>query len=144
MTDDHPIDFVRGGGLSGEVPYALAAVAPPGRLVFTAGACPLDRAGVVVGPGDLEIQARQAVTNLFATLQATGVSAGEVLKTTVYVVTTARDDLVRVWTVVKSAFEPFDPPSTLLGVAALGYTHQLVEIEAVALAPAQSGSAPSP
>jgi hypothetical protein len=36
------------------------------------------------------------------------------------------------------------PPSTLLGVAFLGYTNQLVEIEAVSLAPPPSEPAPSP
>ena len=73
-----------------------------------------------------------------------GRHGGDVLKTTVYVVTSSQEDLVEVWAVVKSAFEPFDPPSTLLGVTVLGYTGQLVEIEAVALAPAPSEPAPSP
>jgi enamine deaminase RidA (YjgF/YER057c/UK114 family) len=125
-------------------PYAYAAVAPPGRLVFTAGACPLGRDGVVVGAGDPERQARVAVANLFETLNAAGAGAGDVLKTTVYVASSSQDDLVRVWTVVKAAFEPSEPPSTLVGVAVLGYRDQLVEIEAVALAPLPSEPAPSP
>jgi enamine deaminase RidA (YjgF/YER057c/UK114 family) len=144
MSDERSIEFVRPAGLYRDAPYACAAVAPAGRLVFSAGACPLDDAGVVVGPGDLEAQARQTVANLFAALEAAGASPGAVLKTTVYVVSSSQEDLVRVWAVVKSAFEPSDPPSTLLGVAALGYTGQLVEIEAVALAPVPSEPAPSP
>ena len=40
------------------------------------------------------------------------------------------------WRVVEESFAPARPPSTLLGVAALGYPGQLVEIEAVALASA--------
>jgi len=36
--------------------------------------------------------------------------------------------------VIAAAFAPARPPSTLLGVAVLGYTGQLVEIEAIALA----------
>ena len=138
------VEFVRPGTLYPDAPYAYAAVAPPGRLVFTAGACPVGPDGVVVGAGDLETQAGVAVANLFATLDAAGAGAGDVLKTTVYVVSSSQDDLVRVWTVVKAAFEPFDPPSTLLGVAILGYRDQLVEIEAVALAPPPSEPAPSP
>jgi enamine deaminase RidA (YjgF/YER057c/UK114 family) len=125
-------------------PYAYAAVAPPGRLVFTAGACPLGRDGMVVGAGDPVRQARVAVANLFETLNAAGAGAGDVLKTTVYVASSSQDDLVRVWTVVKAAFEPSEPPSTLVGVAVLGYRDQLVEIEAVALAPLPSEPAPSP
>ncbi len=144
MTEDRHIDFVRPAGLYRDAPYAYAAVAPPGRLVFSAGACPLDPEGLVVEEGDLEAQARRTVSNLLEALAAAGATAGDVLKTTVYVVTSSQEDLVRVWSVVKSAFEPLDPPSTLLGVAALGYSRQLVEIEAVALAPAPSESAPSP
>jgi enamine deaminase RidA (YjgF/YER057c/UK114 family) len=144
MSDEPSIEFVRPAGLYRDAPYAYAAVAPSGRLVFSAGACPVDAAGVVVGPGDLEAQARQTVANLFVALEAAGASPGAVLKTTVYVVSSSQEDLVRVWAVVKSAFEPSDPPSTLLGVSALGYSGQLVEIEAVALVPAPSEPAPSP
>ena len=46
-----------------------------------------------------------------------------------------RGELVRTWTVVEEAFAATKPPSTLLGVALLGYPDQLVEIEAVAVAP---------
>jgi hypothetical protein len=37
-----------------------------------------------------------------------------------------------VWEVIRDALAPHDPPSTLLGVAAIGYPDQLVEIDAVA------------
>jgi len=56
-----------------------------------------------------------------------------VLKTTVYVASSDRAQLVRVWRVVEESFAPARPPSTLLGVAALGYPGQLVEVEAVGL-----------
>ena len=143
MADDR-IEFVRPAGLYRDAPYAYASVAPSSRLVFSAGACPLGPDGVVVGPDDLAVQARTTIANLFEALAAAGASPGDVLKTTVYVVTSSQEDLVEVWAVVKSAFDPFDPPSTLLGVTVLGYTGQLVEIEAVALAPAPSEPAPSP
>lgn len=38
------------------------------------------------------------------------------------------------WNVVRAAFGDHDVPSTLIGVSVLGYTDQLVEIEAVAAA----------
>jgi enamine deaminase RidA (YjgF/YER057c/UK114 family) len=114
-------------------PYEYAAVAPEGALVFTAGACPLDESGTVVGPGDHEAQAGQAVENLGAALTAAGSSLEHVLKTTVYVVAEDRSALVRTWKVVEERFGGHRPPSTLLGVALLGYPEQLVEIEAVAL-----------
>ena len=114
-------------------PYDYAAVAPEGGLVFTAGACPLDAHGEVVAPDDLEAQARQALDNLALVLTEAGSSLEQILKTTVYVVAGGRSDLLRVWSVVEARFGAARPPSTLLGVSLLGYSDQLVEIEAVAL-----------
>jgi enamine deaminase RidA (YjgF/YER057c/UK114 family) len=54
------------------------------------------------------------------------------VKTTVYVATTQREELVAAWDVVRRAFGEHDAPSTLLGVSVLGYRNQLVEVEAVA------------
>jgi enamine deaminase RidA (YjgF/YER057c/UK114 family) len=128
-------EFVSPPSLFDGAPYEYAAVAPPGaRLVFAAGACPLNAAGEVVAPGDYEAQARAAVENLSIALEAAGSGLGHVLKSTVYVASSDRAQLVRAWGVVESSFEPAKPPSTLLGVAALGYEGQLVEIEAVAVA----------
>jgi enamine deaminase RidA (YjgF/YER057c/UK114 family) len=129
-----PAHLVRADGLYPGAPYAYAAIAPPGSLVFAAGACPLDADGKVVGGSDYGQQARQMMANLAAALTAAGVGLPDVLKTTVYVASTRQADLVAVWEVVRAAFGDHDAPSTLLGVAVLGYTNQLVEIEAVALA----------
>ena len=116
-------------------PYEYFAVAPEGSLVFTAGSCPLDADGRVVAVGDHEGQARQALANLRAALAEAGSGFDHVLKSTVYVVAAERAELVRTWSVVEKAFAPAKPPSTLLGVALLGYPDQLVEIEAVAVVP---------
>jgi enamine deaminase RidA (YjgF/YER057c/UK114 family) len=147
-----PAHLIKADGLYPGAPYAYASVAPPGSLVFTAGACPLDEAGVVTGAGDYAAQAERAVANLATALSAAGAGIADVLKTTVYVASADQRDLVDVWNVVRSAFGGSDPPSTLLGVSVLGYSDQLVEIEAVALAPdtvpdSEGGaglSAPSP
>jgi enamine deaminase RidA (YjgF/YER057c/UK114 family) len=126
--------LVRADHLYPGAPYAYAAVAPPGSLIFTAGACPIDATGLVTSPGDYVEQAALAVANLGTALQAAGAGFSAVLKTTVYVASADQADLVRVWEVVRAAFGEHDAPSTLLGVAVLGYANQLVEIEAVALA----------
>jgi enamine deaminase RidA (YjgF/YER057c/UK114 family) len=128
------VQLVRARRLYGGVPYAYAAVAPPGGLVFTAGACPLDENEAIVGAGDVRIQARQVVANLAEALAAAGASLTDVLKTTVYVASSDRSELTAAWDVVRAAFADHDAPSTLLGVAALGYAGQLVEVEAVAVA----------
>ena len=127
------IELVRPSSLAGTAPYAYAAVTDPGRMVFTAGACPLDADGTTVAVGDVAGQARQVMANLVAALQGAGAGLGDVLKTTVYVVTTDRGDLVAAWDVVRAAFGEHDAPSTLVGVTVLGWPDQLVEVEAVAV-----------
>ena len=130
-------EFVSPPSLYSGAPYEYAALAPPGaRLVFAAGACPLNDAGEVVSPGDYELQAHAALDNLRVALESAGSGLEQVLKTTVYVASSDRAQLVRVWRVVEETFAPSRPPSTLLGVAVLGYPGQLVEIEAVGLASA--------
>ena len=127
------IEHVNPPGLYAGAPYHYAAVAEAGRMVFAAGACPIDEDGAVV-PGGIEAQAAKAVANLFVALDAAGAGKDGVLKTTVYVASSEQRDLVRAWDVISAAFSPARPPSTLLGVAVLGYTGQLVEIEAIAVA----------
>jgi enamine deaminase RidA (YjgF/YER057c/UK114 family) len=128
------VRLIRSGRLWAGVPYAYAATGGPAALVFTAGACPLGPDGEVVAPGDLAAQAQQAVANLAEALAAADSDLSQVLKTTIYVASSDQADLVAAWDVIRAAFGEHDAPSTLLGVAVLGYTGQLVEIEAVALA----------
>ena len=86
------------------------------------------------GPATWRRKARQTIANLLRQLSASGATAADVLKTTVYVVGRSEADLAAVWKVVQaSEFAP--AASTLLGVSLLGYPGQLVEIEAVAALP---------
>jgi enamine deaminase RidA (YjgF/YER057c/UK114 family) len=111
--------------------YAHIAVAS-GRSVFTAGAVPIDADGRLVGAGDVAKQTRQVVANLLSALETGGASAEHVVKTTVYVVSDKSEQLAAAWRVFRES--PLAAaPSTLIGVSALGYTGQLVEIEAVAV-----------
>lgn len=127
------VELVRSADLAAGAPYAYAAVAEGvRRLVFTAGACPLDAAGNVVAVGDVAGQAEQVMTNLEVALHAAGAELGDVVKTTVYVATQRQEDLVAAWDVVRRRFGDHDAPSTLVGVAVLGYRDQLVEVEAIA------------
>lgn len=135
------VELLRAPALTDEVPYAYAAAV--GDLVFTAGACPLDDAGDVVHHGDVAAQAQQVMRNLVAALAAAGCTLADVAKSTVYVASDSRDDLVEAWQVVRGAFGEHDAPSTLLGVAALGYDGQLVEVEAVAVRTNRAPTAPA-
>ena len=128
------MELVRVPTLTQDVPYAYATVSP-GGTVYAAGACPLDGDGQVVAPGDVAAQAAQVMANLVESLRAAGCGLHDVLKTTVYVASHDRNDLVAAWDVVRSAFGDHDAPSTLLGVSVLGYPDQLLEVEAVAVRP---------
>ena len=136
MTDSGAmaVQLVRSARLFPGAPYAYAAKAEQPDLIFTAGACPLDRQGQVIAPGDVGAQMRQALENLRTALEESGAAIRDVLKTIVYVASGDREDLVAAWAEVAGFFGDHDAPSTLLGVTVLGYPGQLVEIEAVAVA----------
>ncbi|MEV7198482.1 RidA family protein [Streptomyces griseoluteus] len=117
--------------------YAHASVVEAGtRLAFLAGAVPLDERGELVGPGDPVAQAGQVIANLREQLRAVGSDLEHVLVTEVYVVSDQPSVLSSVWEVVEASGLSKGPhSSTLLGVACLGYTGQLVEITATAAVP---------
>jgi enamine deaminase RidA (YjgF/YER057c/UK114 family) len=114
--------------------YSYAAVTDSERLVFTAGAVPLDANGDLVGRGSHRQQTEQVLANLEIALNAAGAGGEDVLKTTIYVVAHEHEQLLEVWNVVRDSFVG-QAAATLLGVSMLGYQDQLVEIEAIAVAP---------
>lgn len=131
------VKLVRASSLAA-TPYAYAATAPAGsRLIFLAGACPLNDDGTTVAPGDYAAQAARCIETLKGALDVAGASLTDVISTRVLVASTAQADLVSAWDVVHAAFGSHDVPSTLLGVTVLGYDDQLVEIEAIAAVAAE-------
>jgi enamine deaminase RidA (YjgF/YER057c/UK114 family) len=127
------VTLIRSAALFGAAPYAYAATAPAeARLIFLAGACPINADGSTAAIGDYPGQAAKAFENLRTALADAGASVTDVISTRVLVASARRADLVAAWDVISDAFGPHDVPSTLLGVTVLGYADQLVEIEAVA------------
>jgi enamine deaminase RidA (YjgF/YER057c/UK114 family) len=127
------VELIRSSTLSPAAPYAYAATAPAdARLIFLAGACPIDAQSEVVSAGDYAAQAEACLSNLVTALADAGAALDDVISTRVLVASTNQADLVTAWDVVRAGFGEHDAPSTLLGVTVLGYPDQLVEIEAVA------------
>ncbi|MFE9814530.1 RidA family protein [Streptomyces sp. NPDC005773] len=127
------VTLIRSAALSDVAEYAYAATAPAeARLIFLAGACPLNEDGSTAAVGDYAGQAAKAVENMRTALKDAGASLEDVISTRVLVASTRQEDLGTAWKVVREAFGDHDVPSTLMGVTVLGYTDQLVEIEAVA------------
>ncbi|HLM19443.1 MAG TPA: RidA family protein [Acidimicrobiia bacterium] len=100
-----------------------------GDRLYVAGQVPVDGDNRVVGIGDVAAQARQCIDNLRALLAAHGFTTDDVHHLTVYVVGD-HDALVTAWGGVSNAFHDNVPPATLLGVSVLGFTGQLVEVDA--------------
>lgn len=127
------VTLIRSASLSDVAEYAYAATAPAeSRLIFLAGACPLNDDGSTAAVGDYAGQAAKAVENMRTALASADASLEDVISTRVLVASSRQEDLVTAWEVVRDAFGDHDVPSTLMGVTVLGYTDQLVEIEAVA------------
>jgi enamine deaminase RidA (YjgF/YER057c/UK114 family) len=127
------VQLIRSASLSGVAEYAYAATAPKdARLIFLAGACPLNDDGSTAAVGDYVGQAARCVATMITALGDARATIEDVISTRIYVASDRQGDLGAVWGVVRDAFGEHDVPSTLLGVTVLGYDDQLVEIEAVA------------
>lgn len=115
---------------------APAAVGPysqairVGEFVFTAGQIPLDPATGQMVSGGIEAQARQALTNLGAVLEAAGTSLANVVKTTVFLADIGE---FKAMNGVYAEFFPDAPPARSAVQAAALPLGARVEIEAVAV-----------
>ncbi|MFB9259778.1 RidA family protein [Dietzia aerolata] len=133
--DSNPkaVTLIRSDSLAVTPGYAYAATAPAeSRLIFLAGSCPLNADGSTHGTGDIAAQAAKCIENMTVALSEAGATLADVISTRVLVASSHQADLATAWNKVREAFADHEPPSTLIGVAALGYDGQLVEIEAVA------------
>jgi enamine deaminase RidA (YjgF/YER057c/UK114 family) len=113
--------------------YSHVTVVEAGRTAFLAGQCPLDVTGTLVGEGDLDAQVDQVVANALTALAAVNARPEQVVRSVIYVV--SQDTSIgRVWQrLLESPLAPaFTTASTLLGVAQLGFTGQLVELDLTA------------
>jgi enamine deaminase RidA (YjgF/YER057c/UK114 family) len=114
--------------------YAHVTVVEAGRTAHLAGQCPIGPDDVLVGAGDLDAQVDQVIANSLVALSAVGATPADVIRTVIYVVSADTAVLGGVWErLTASALGPaFSSASTLLGVAALGFTGQLVEVDLTA------------
>ena len=115
---------------------APAAVGPYSQavrvadFVFTAGQIPLDPATGQIVEGGIEVQTRQALTNVSAVLQAAGTSLANVVKTTVFLADIGEFQAMN--GVYAGFFGGAPPARSAVQVAALPLGAR-IEIEAVAI-----------
>ena len=115
-------------------PYSQAIRA--GGFIFVAGQIALDPATGQMVEGPADVQARRVLENLKAVLAACGAQMSDVVKTTVFLRSMA--DFAAVNRVYEEYFPQPPPARSAVAVAELP-RGALVEIEAVALDPAQAG-----
>src|ERR1700749_3032842 len=103
----HAVTLIRAAALSDVAEYAYAATAPAGsRLIFLAGACPLNADGSTAAVSDYPGQAAKAFENLRTALADAGASVTDVISTRVLVASSRQEDLVAAWEVVRDSFGP--------------------------------------
>ncbi|MFE6104840.1 RidA family protein [Streptomyces laurentii] len=111
--------------------YHHITVVEAGRTAYLAGQCPLDQDGRLVGPESLDAQLDQIVTNALTALAAVGAQPTHVVRSVIYVRSDDQSALGAAWArLTASALGPaFTSASTLLGVAQLGFSGQLAEVD---------------
>ena len=125
------VRFIKSDALPPSPGYSQAVEVRPARIIYIAGQVSLDRAGKLVGEGDMRAQAQQTFENLKAALEASGAKFENVVKLNYYVLDVTQLPAVRE---VRDKFvNTANPPaSTAVEVKRLFREGFLIEVEAVA------------
>jgi len=130
VVDRQPgrVCVLRADSPDGHLPSRTRRSPPDGRLRHD---------GNLVGPNDILAQVDQIVANATVALTTARANPDDVVRSVIYVVSDDPRVLSSVWDrLTGSGIGPaFTTASTLLGVAALGYRGQLVEVELTAAIP---------
>jgi enamine deaminase RidA (YjgF/YER057c/UK114 family) len=116
--------------------YSQVVEVSANRMIFIAGQTALDRDGYLVGKSDFSAQAAQVFSNLAIALQATGCTAANLVKLTVFL--TDMGNLALYREARNRFFDSITPPAapavTLVEVSKLYGPDFMIEIEAIAAA----------
>jgi 2-iminobutanoate/2-iminopropanoate deaminase len=123
--------------------YSHGVIAPAGELVVVAGQVAADRAGKLVGPGDVVAQTRRGFENVRAVLEAAGSGMSQIVRFQTFLTHAA--DIEGFMQARKELFPRYFPdgvypPNTILVVSRLVLPELLVEIEAMAVKPGSAAA----
>jgi len=121
--------------------FSSAAWQPEGKVLHVSGQVAQDATGSVMGKGDIRAQTRQVLENIRTVLAAGGGTMDDVARVTVYV--TDMSGLGQIHEVRAQYFRRPYPASTLVEVKRLVKPEYLIEIDAVAVIPADRVKRPS-
>ncbi len=114
--------------------FSSAAWQPEGKVLHVSGQVAQDATGAVMGKDDIRAQTRQVLENIRTVLAGVGGTMDDVARVTVYV--TDMSGLAQIHEVRGQYFRRPYPASTLVEVKRLVKPDYLIEIDAVAVIPA--------
>jgi 2-iminobutanoate/2-iminopropanoate deaminase len=121
--------------VGGHVLYSPVVTVVAGKLVFVSGLLARNRAGEIVGKGDMGAQIRQVGENLTTALAAAGATLADLVRTQTF--TTDIDEFFRHVDVRMEYFGAGLPTSTTVEIRRLSHPDFLVEVEAIAVVEAR-------
>ena len=117
--------------VAGHTLYSPVVTVKGGTLVFVSGLLARDRAGAIIGKGDMGAQLRQVGENLRLALESAGARLEDLVRTTTYV--TDIDEFFRHVEIRQRYLGAALPTSTTVEVRRLSHPDFMVEIEAFAV-----------
>ena len=129
-----PKEHLNPASLFSSVPlgFSQIIVASGVRTVFISGQTAWDANRQIVGRSVGE-QARQALLNVRAAVEAAGGTVADIVSMRIYVVQPSANDVAAVGGALRHAFGTHTPTSTWIGVSSLAVPDFLIEIEATAV-----------
>ena len=126
--------------------YSHGMVAPGGEILVVAGQVGMGQGGEVAG-GDVVAQTKQALDNVRTVVEAGGCSMRDIVRLQTFL--THAEDIPGFMKARSEVFPGYFPdgvypPNTLLIISSLVKPELLVEIEAMAVRPAKTTTAPRP
>ena len=114
--------------------FSQVVVASGRKMVFISGQTAWDIRKKIVGEDSLLEQARQALRNVQAAIEAAGGTLKDIVSLRIYIVNYEPENAEAVGIALQEFFSSENPPaSTWIGVSALAVPEFLIEIEAIAV-----------
>ncbi|MCU7372752.1 RidA family protein [Paucibacter sp. O1-1] len=113
-------------------PYLLSQAIKAGGLVYVSGQAGVGDDGRIVGDGDFDRQAEQAMLNLRRALLAADSDLSQIVKVTIFLTSMAH--FPKIVALRRRWFSAPYPADTIVEVSALYTPEAMIEIEAIAIA----------
>jgi len=131
-----PKEYINPDSLFPSVQYGFSQVvsASGRKMAFISGQTAWDKTKKIVGGDSLLEQARQALRNVQAAIEATAGTLKDIVSLRIYIVNYQPQDAEAISIALREFFSSANPPaSTWIGVSALAAPEFLIEVEATAV-----------